>query len=311
MHAAVKRGIGILAALVSALMAMRLATAGSALADHRACVTDPVSGTVSCWVVHDPTPLKGSSGGNQGGCTARGKAIPCSIPGDGTWDAAHQCYASIMNPSPPLGDPLWRGHTTGVIMRCTGGQGSGFFWSPNQKAAPPSAIVLAQRAASTLRLRTMSASSNGGTGPDATTYVGIPTWLWLPYNQWHSVSSPPATVAGESVTATASPASVVWSMGDGHSTSCAGPGSPYSLSDPSNPPCGYTYRVDSSKQPQHGTSVNDRYFTVQGTVTWTVSWTCTGPACDQTGGALPALTRTTPAMPLRVFQVETVVTGGH
>jgi hypothetical protein len=105
---------------------------------------------------------------------------------------------------------------------------------------------------------------------------------------------------------------VSWSMGDGHSTSCDGPGAPYSSSDPSNPPCGYTYRIDSSRRPQMGSSPNDRYFTVQGTVKWTVSWTCTGAACDENGGQLPNLTRQTTAMPLRVFQVETVVvTGGH
>ena len=100
-------------------------------------------------------------------------------------------------------------------------------------------------------------------------------------------------------------------MGDGHSASCDGPGAPYSASDPGNPPCGYTYRVDSSGQPQKGSSVNDRYFTVRGTVTWAVSWTCTGAACDENGGQLPNLTRQTTAMPLRVFQVETVVTGGQ
>jgi len=100
-------------------------------------------------------------------------------------------------------------------------------------------------------------------------------------------------------------------MGDGHSIPCHGAGAPYSSSDPSHPRCGYTYRVDSSSQPQTGSSPNDRYFTVQGTVTWTISWTCTGAACDENGGQLPDLTRKTTAMPLRVFQVETVVTGGH
>lgn len=306
--------LGVVAACLVAIATSIVLASPPVFADHQVCVTNPKTGTVRCWVVHDPSPGKGGGGGGGGGagkCTTNAMTIPCSIPGDGTWDAAHQCYATAMNPPPPFSDPVWGGHTTGVVMRCTGGQGAGFFWSPNGGNAPPPAAVLAQRAQSMLRLPQMTASSNAGIGPTATTYVGIPTWLWLPSGQWHSLKSPPAAAAGESVTATASPTSVAWSMGEGHSTTCDGPGAPYSSSDPSDPPCGYTYRVDSSGQPQNGPTANDRYFTVQGTVTWTVSWTCTGPACDENGGQLPNMTRKTTAMPLRVFQVETVVTGGH
>ena len=185
-----------------------------------------------------------------------------------------------------------------------------FFWSPQAPPGPPPALVLAQRAAAELRPPTLGVSSNAGAGPAATTYVGIPTWLWL-QGPWAAVTSPPAAVAGESVTATASPTSVSWSMGDGHSTTCNGPGAAYSSADPSNPPCGYTYRIDSARQPQDGPSVNDRYFTVQATVTWSVTWTCTGAACDQGGGVLPDLTIASLPVRWRVFQVETVVTGGH
>ena len=307
------RAVRVLPLVLLLVVATLIATEGPAYADHQVCV--PVGpGVVRCYVVEDPPPASHGHGGGAGApgkCTTNGMTIPCYIPGNGTWDAAHQCYASVMDPPPPLSDPVWGGHTTGVVMRCTGGQGPGFFWSPSGGPAPPPAAVLAQRAASMLRLPTMAAASNAGTGPKATTYVGIPTWLWLPSGQWHPIESPPAAVAGESVTATATPSSVSWSMGDGHSTPCDGPGAPYSASDPSNPPCGYTYRVDSSKQPQRGSSPNDRYFTVRGTVTWTISWTCTGAACDADSGNLLDMRRPTTPMPLRVFQVETVVTGGH
>jgi hypothetical protein len=155
----------------------------------------------------------------------------------------------------------------------------------------------------------MTIESNGG--PSHTTYVGLPTWLWLDGAQWRALTSPPATVAGESVTATATPTSVSWSMGDGHSTTCNGPGAPYSTADPTHPPCGYTYRVDSLRQPQTGPSANDRYFTVQATVTWAITWQCVGAACDQNNGALPDVNVNAREQPLRVFQVETVATGGH
>jgi hypothetical protein len=120
------------------------------------------------------------------------------------------------------------------------------------------------------------------------------------------LTSPPASVAGESVTATAAPVRVVWSMGDGSSVTCDGPGEPFDAADPDHPPCGYTYRVDSSGQEQSGASGNDRYYTVRGTVTWQISWACTG-SCDQASGSLRPLHVQTAPLPLRVFQVETVV----
>lgn len=310
MHRAVIAKVGLVVAVMVAAAASVLVAATPAFADHQVCQTDPISQAVKCWVVKDPPPRGGGNGGGGGQCTTNGKVIPCYIPGDGTWDAAHSCYASLMNPPPPLSDPVWGGHTTGVIMRCVGGQGAGFFWSPNGRNTPPPALTLAQEAAAELKPPALGASSNAGAGAGATTYVGIPTWLWL-QGTWASVTSPPAAVAGESVTATATPTSVSWSMGDGHSTTCNGPGAPYNSADPSDPPCGYTYRIDSSKQPQLGSSVNDRYFTVVATVTWSVTWTCTGAACDQNGGVLPALTIASPPVRWRVFQIETVVTGGH
>jgi hypothetical protein len=216
----------------------------------------------------------------------------------------------VLNPQPPLSDPVWKGHTTGVIVGCIPLAGGGMVWVPKSPQGPPPALVLAQQAASMLKLPTLGAASNAGTGAAATTYVGIPTWLWL-QGAWRAVTSPPAAMAGESVTAIASPSSVSWSMGDGHAQVCNGPGAPYDYRDPSNPPCGYTYRVDSSHQPEDGPSVNDRYFTVTATVTWSVSWTCTGAACDQNGGVLPDMTVTSPSVRWRVFQIETVVRGGH
>jgi hypothetical protein len=306
------RPIGVV--LVALTLALGAGAIGisPAYADHQVCEVNSHTHVVVCHVVHDPPPGKGGGGGKGGGCTVQfnGMTIPCEGPAGSFWSAACGSYAVVLNPQPPLSDPVWAGHTTGVILGCIPFAGGGRVWVPQSPAGPPPALLLAQRAASHLRPPTLGVSSNAGAGPAATTYVGIPTWLWL-QGRWVSVMSPPAAVAGESVTATASPTSVSWSMGDGHSTTCNGPGAAYSSTDPSNPPCGYTYRIDSSRQPQDGTSVNDRYFTVQATVTWSVSWTCTGAACDQGGGVLPDLTIASPPVRWRVFQIETVVTGGH
>jgi hypothetical protein len=290
------------------LLGASLAVAQPARADYTECQTVPGSNLVVCRVIHTPPPDHGTSGSRTGDrCRTRtGQAVPCYAPGNGYWDAAYQCYAHAVDPQPALTDPVWRGHTTGTIFACTGGQGAGSFWSPQAAPGPPPAVQLAQRAASLLRIPELTAVSNGG--PSQTTYVGIPSWLWV--TGWKALTSPPAAVAGRSVRATAVPTSVTWSMGDGKSVTCRGPGAPFDPRTPSNPRCGYTYRIDSSAQPQTGPSPNDRYFTVRGSVTWAITWTCTG-SCDQRGGTLPAILQQTTPMPLRVFQVETVVTGSH
>jgi hypothetical protein len=307
-------GSAILGSAVLALTAVAaVCVSNPAFADHRVCHTNPITHIVTCRVEHDPPPPHGHghSGDRHGGCVTSDRlTVPCDGPNGSSWNSAHQCYAlPVSDPPPPLGDPRWGGHTTGGIFLCAQDPPI-WFWdeSASVTIAPPAA-QLAQIAETKLRLPTMAARSNGG--PSHTTYVGIPTWLWLSGGQWHTETSPPAAVAGESVTATAKPVSVSWSMGNGSSISCPGPGAPFNSADPSHPACGYTYRVDSSRQPQTGRSANDRYFVVRGTVTWQITWKCTGHACDESAGVLPDLQIRTTAMPLRVFQIETVVTGGH
>lgn len=309
MHVSVTRRAVIVVLLLLATGLLCLLRAGAALADHQVCKTNPLTGEVKCWIVHDPPPGHGGGGGGGGDrkCRYQGKIVPCYVPGDGYWDATHSCYAAPMDPQPPLGNPLWQGHATGTVYRCTGGQGAGSFWSPKSPPGPPPAAVLAQRAETMLQVPTLKVRSNGG--PSHTTYVGVPTWLWI-NGGWRPLRSPPAALGGRSVTASAMPVSVVWSMGDGNSITCNGPGAPFSSADPNHPPCGYTYRVDSSQQLETGPSANDRYFTVRGTVTWEITWQCTGN-CDENNGRLPAMQRPTTPTPLRVFQVETVTTGGH
>ena len=242
--------------------------------------------------------------------------MPCQEKGLGWFNPSDGCYWKLANPQPPAGDPAWAGHVPGrggavYAYACPfmGGPSTngGLRWlptpPPGQPANTPPAAAIAQMALAKLMLPTMSAQSNGGAS--GTTYVGLPTWLWLPVEQWRSVSAT-AAVGTRSVTLTASPVSVTWSMGEGGSTTCAGPGEPFSSADPAHPPCGYTYRVDSIGQPQTGPSPNDRYFAVQGAVLFALHWTCAGD-CDQAAGDMADMTRATTRMPLRVFQVETVL----
>lgn len=120
------------------------------------------------------------------------------------------------------------------------------------------------------------------TNPGDRHLVNLPSWLWLDRSSWAPVSAT-ASVPGVSVTATATPDSVTWHMGDGSTVTCDNPGTPYRAgTDPKkpSPDCGHTYRRSSLGEP------NDR-FSVSATVAWTVRWSGAGRS-----GTFPGLTTT-------------------
>ena len=69
--------------------------------------------------------------------------------------------------------------------------------------------------------------------------VGVPAWFWLDGSEWQEQSDS-ASAGGHSVTVTAKPSKVVWSLGDGQSVTCTGPGTRYveSMGWASSPDCG-------------------------------------------------------------------------
>jgi hypothetical protein len=112
--------------------------------------------------------------------------------------------------------------------------------------------------------------------PPAAQLVFLPTWMWLDGSSWGSRSAT-ASVPGLSVTATAKPAKLLFSTGDGSSVSCPGPGTAWTTDkDPNaaSPDCGHTYQKPGS-------------FTVTATVTWQISWAGGGQT-----GTVPDLTTT-------------------
>ena len=129
--------------------------------------------------------------------------------------------------------------------------------------------------------------------------VGMPLWLSVPASSWVPVTAS-ASAGGASVTATATPVSVMWSMGDGRSVTCRGPGTPYpsdaSVHPPlSSPTCGHTYQRPT---PQ------GRSFPLTATVDWRVAWSGTG----NSGGTFPNL-RTSSGTQVQVTEVQALVTG--
>jgi len=161
---------------------------------------------------------------------------------------------------------------------------------------PPPA-VLAQLAVSHLRLANPVIQSSPA--PGALQLTRLPVWLWIAPAAWQPQSAT-AQVPGESVTATATPVSAAWSMGDGTTVTCHGPGTPYSGGNPAaaSPTCGHTYQRSSAGQPAGA-------YQVTVTITWDITWTATGGA----GGALAPL-HTIGAAQFQVAESQALNTSG-
>src|SRR5262249_51075274 len=119
-------------------------------------------------------------------------------------------------------------------------------WIPDGPSAAPSPARLAERARSQLRLPSTRIMAS----PAGEQLVNLPTWVWVDPASWGTRWAT-AQAPGVVVTAVARPTSVSWSMGDGTSVSCPGPGTPFAPSgDPraASPDCGHVYRDSSAGQ---------------------------------------------------------------
>ena len=128
-------------------------------------------------------------------------------------------------------------------------------------------------------------------------YAQVRTWLWLPSGWWRTYSAT-ANAGGVSTTVTATPQRAVWSLGDGATTTCNGPGVEWrrGMRDDATY-CSYTYRHSSAQQ-QGGK------YTLSVTVWFEVTWTSnTGDS-----GALPAISRTA-SRKVEVGEVQALETG--
>jgi hypothetical protein len=133
----------------------------------------------------------------------------------------------------------------------------------------------------------------------ATQYVGLPLWAWTPVSVWNTKAAS-VSAGGVSLTMTANPAYSVWSMGDGGSMTCRGPGTPYPAQPRralrNSPDCGYTYAAPSTSHP--GGS-----YPVSVTTHWKVAWTTT----NGLSGSEPDMT-TTSSFSLTVSEIQGLVT---
>jgi hypothetical protein len=127
-------------------------------------------------------------------------------------------------------------------------------------------MTLVYRAIASMRLAPPLIKSVPGSGQ-----VNMPVWLWVTKteNTWGPIVRS-ASVPGLSVTASAKVVAVNWSMGDGNTVRCEGPGTPYDRSkgtEPS-PDCGHVYKRTSSK-------LAKCKYRVTATAQWDVTWQST------------------------------------
>jgi hypothetical protein len=166
--------------------------------------------------------------------------------------------------------------------------------------APVSAKSLAEEAESSITLPAPVINTN----PDESSFVNLPTWLWIDPSAWHAIHAT-AKAGDVSAIATAVPVEVVFSTGDGATVTCNGPGMPYDYSKPASMQstyCSHVYSLSSADQQSPDGNPDDAAFPVSATITWDVTWESRGAPG---GGALPSLA-TTGESRLRVQQVESL-----
>lgn len=217
--------------------------------------------------------------------------------GGSTEDPFIDCRYKPVDYEAPGGQPQEAGGWFMVLCSPDGKDplSHGPVWVPAGGGAQPalSPEQVAQIARNRLRLPEVTIAAS----PAEDQLVNLPTWLWLS-GGWEEVSAN-ASVPGVSVTAVARPRSVTWSMGDGGSVTCGGPGTPFvSGRDPrrDSPDCGYTYRTSSAGKRADA-------YTVTVTVTWTVTWSGAGQ-----GGTFPNMT-TSASAAFRVAESQGIATG--
>lgn len=130
--------------------------------------------------------------------------------------------------------------------------------------------------------------------------VNLPTWMWLDRGWSRETSS--VSVPGITVTVTADPVSATWTMGDGSTVLCDGPGTPFDTARPTAAQaasCSHTYARSSAGQPANTLPVSV-------TVRWRAAWDVAGIAG---GGDLGTIDRTT-TFTVRVGEVQALNTRG-
>jgi hypothetical protein len=135
------------------------------------------------------------------------------------------------------------------------------------------------------------------TSPPADRHVvQVPSWLWVDGGWWTTYSAS-ATAGLVTATVTAQPTQARWSMGDGSTVTCGGPGVPWAPGLPEGATdCAHTYTSASSTQPG-GT------YPLEVAVEFSVTWTSNIGA----SGALGPTSRST-GQSVQVGEIQAIET---
>ncbi|MFE9912523.1 ATP/GTP-binding protein [Streptomyces clavifer] len=211
-------------------------------------------------------------GGSSGSSGSAPAGVDPASTGSSTKPTDKCSYAIVDDPAPPPGHQSWGGHgpDDGAVYKvaCDSGRG-GVVFVPTGEAGPGAPTidpeVVARKAAASMRLDGPKVVSPRAAG---TYVVGMPMWMWAePSPSTFGPVSASATAGGVTVTATAEVTRLRWSMGDGATVTCHGPGTQYRKPREvtESPDCGHLYERPSYDEP------GGRY---RGTATsaWTITW---------------------------------------
>jgi hypothetical protein len=288
---------GAVAGDIGSTMSVGVSTSGSGPGPASSNAGSPQPG------VADSGNSSSHSGSGHTSSNSNTSAPPC------TYKIAPSSEQTAMGPPGSSSSGKW------YLVECQGTADlyrDGLTWIPTAAApggAPPPGpavdpAVLAQQAENSMRLPSPQIETN----PNTQAIVNLPTWLWLDQGTW-SPESVSASVGTVTATATATPEQVQWTMGDGGSVACNGPGTPYQPSVPAESQatnCSYTYSRSSAGEPSATGDPNDAGFAVTATITWGVTWSAQG---EPAGGVLDPLT-TSSSRSLPVEQIQSVSAAG-
>ncbi len=171
---------------------------------------------------------------------------------------------------------------------------NGAFAVPERNRPPVDPAVLAQQARESVAIPAPPMSTSPQA--DRQLYTRVRTWLWVDPAWWRSYSAT-ANAGGVSTTVSARPVRAVWSMGDGATVTCDGPGTVWGSGLPDDgTSCSYEYKNSSAGR-------RDNAYTMTVTVEFAVSWTST----IGSGGTLAPLTRSV-SRPVQVGEIQAIET---
>jgi hypothetical protein len=291
------------------VLVMRIAS-GPVYAD---CPPDPVDETGICLSDTVPAHPGSTDPGNPGDSdeSPGSDASVCNGVPNGdcvnnygfVWiGSPHNCYGFPLDPQPEPASPLWGNDdpTQGKLWSCdpTVSVPTNTWFVPDGQPVIDPAQVAQQLVE---RAPFEPADAKIAPPPSYHTYISYKNWLWIPDAQWHDVTVS-LTVAGATVTLTATPSLVGWDMGNGSGTSCVGPGREWLQGMPENAPTNCSYAYDEIEDPKGDT------WTVSARISYAVGWTCTGNCGGDTIGELGDVTAISgDSTSITVYQRQTVV----